>query len=180
MDQLTILDHVAKLFESFGLQVIQSKEESKQPYGALLVEFGTDEEERPLVLQVLLYSQQIISSLVQQVDTQPSDLNVLTFLVTIPVEVAENRVNEVLRLVALSNKAMPFGCFNYSENERVVYFTYSLPLFFDPPSEMTLLTIMHTLLFAKDTFVTAIEDVATGKETIASLVNAAETSSTVK
>lgn len=174
MDQPTILDHVTKLFENFGLQVMKSKEESKLPYGAILVEFGTDDEERPLMLQVLSYSQQIISTLVQQEETQASDLNVLTFLMTIPVEVSENYINEVLRLIALSNKAMPFGCFNYSENEKVVYFTYSIPLFFDPPSEMTLLSIIHTFLFAKDTFITVIEDVATGKETVASIVNASE------
>jgi hypothetical protein len=180
MGQATILEQVAKSFEGFGLQVMKGQEGVKQPYEAILVEFGADDEDRPLILQVLSYSQQIISSIVKQDDAPPSDLNVLTFLMTIPVEVSENCILEVLRLVALSNKALPFGCFNYSENEKVVYFTYSLPLFFDPPSEMTLLTVVHTILFAKETFMTVIEEVAVGKESVASLVENVGTAAKAK
>ena len=173
MKQKELFQKIRNTLEGFGLNITAPpEEEAKLPFQALIASFGTDEEERPLALQVLQYSKQIEAALMPEgeIKETPIDINIISFIMTVPVEVKSECLQEVLSLVALMNKALPLGSFNYSDTEKVVYYSYNFPICVDPPSEMILLTIIQTILFAKDTFITVIEDISTGKETIASFL----------
>jgi hypothetical protein len=85
---------------------------------------------------------------------------------TIPIEIPQKTTGEVLRLICLANKSLPLGGMTFSEIEKSVYFTYSIPIFHEPPSELTLLTILQTAMFVKETFFSTIEEVSAGKSTV--------------
>jgi hypothetical protein len=167
MTQQTILQAMTKTFEDLGLYVTVPPEEPNLPFNGIIVEFGMDQEERPIVLQVLQYTKETAGFLKEgEKEETTAELNIVSFILTIPIEVQNTSVDETLKLLALINKALPLGAFNYSDVEKAVYYSYNLPLFLEPPLEMILLTILQTLVFVKDTFIPVIENVAEGKETV--------------
>jgi len=166
-----ILESIVNTFKEFDLQVTTPKSTQELPYNAALVDFGTDEENRSVVLQVLHYSHDILSS-IEELSVVKSNvpISILSFLMTVPVNIPENTSNEVLRLISLANKAIPIGAFNYSAAEKGVYYSYNIPIHNEPPAEIILATILHTSLFVKDTFFMSVDLIAQGKETVESLM----------
>lgn len=170
----SIMSTIVKEVAEFGLQTTTSGVEEPLPYEACIVDFGFDEKKRPVALQILHYSQDLLSSIQEgEKSSNPLNLTVLSFVMTIPVEIPHKTTAEVLRFISLANKSLPLGALNCSEVEKSVYYSYSLPLFGEAPNEVTLLTILHTALFVKETFLSSIEEVAEGKSTVHSLQEAA-------
>jgi hypothetical protein len=162
---------VASTFEEFGFSTTTTKGEGAAPYEATLVTLGYDEKDRPLILQILLFSQKILESFEDSVEpVEYTKMGILSFVLTNPIEVPENRFSEILRLVGLANKAIPFGYINLSEPEKATYYTYSLPIFSSGPEEIELMTVLQTALFVKDSFFPVIEEVANGKIDVAQLL----------
>jgi len=168
----SVINNVADTFETFGLQVKRITGEKEAPYEAALVDFGLDEEERPVVLQALHYSQNILSFLDENIQEKGDiDLSILSFIITVPGEIPEEKTLEVLRLIALSNKSLPLGALNFSEVERSVYYSYNLPVFEKAPDEVCLLTVVHAALFVKETFFATVDEIATGRSTLEEILN---------
>ena len=167
MPEKLIMKRLVKTLSEFGLQITTSNDEEKLPYEACIVDFGMDEKERPVALQILHYSQDIISAIQEtEEEPNPTNLSILSFVMTIPVEIPLKTIGEVMRLICLANKSLPLGSLNCSEIEKSVYFTYSIPIFNELPSELTLLTILQTALFVKDTFLSTIDEVALGSTSV--------------
>jgi len=171
MSSKQIIDEISDTFEKFGLQVKTATGEAEMPYEAALVDFGTDAQDRPVVLQVLHYSQDILGAMGEDTPEEESiDLSILSFLITVPGEIPQEKYFEILRLLALANKSLPLGCLNFSEVEKSVYFIYNIPILQAIPDETSLLTILHSALFVKETFFPAIDEVSTGKSTLEALL----------
>jgi len=172
MNPRPIVKSIAEVFEKFGLQVKTATGEKEMPYDAALVDFGLDEKNRPVVLQVLHYSQEILSSLGEKTQKEePVDLSILSFLITVPGEIPEEKNFEILQLISLANKSLPLGALNFSEVEHSVYYSYNLPILESAPDETTLLTVLHAALFVKETFFPAIDEVSTGKTSLEELLS---------
>ena len=101
---------------------------------------------------------------------ESTDLQMLGFLLTVPIEIPSETVPEVLRLLALANKSFPLGALNFSEIENAVYFSYGYPVFSNPPDDMTILMIINTILFARDSFFPTIDEVASSRQTVDTLI----------
>ncbi len=168
MNPTPIVKSIAEVFEKFGLQVKTATGEEEMPYDAALVDFGLDEKDRAVVLQVLHYSQGLLSTLGEKIqkDKEAVDLSILSFLITVPGEIPEEKNVEIFRLISLANKSLPLGALNFSEVEHSVYYSYNLPILKSVPDETTLLTILHAALFVKETFFLAIDEVSTGKTSL--------------
>jgi hypothetical protein len=73
-----------------------------------------DEKERPIVLQVIHAEQNVVQAAPQELQGElpaDSDCHLLSFIVAVPVEIPEETVPEVLRLLDLANKSLPLGYF---------------------------------------------------------------------
>jgi hypothetical protein len=157
--------------EGFDLHVITAPEEANIPYEACIINFGVDNKERPVAMQILHYTQEVAATLVGvDLETNPSQMSILTFIMTIPIEIPDEQLNDILRLIVLSNKTIPLGAINYSAIEKTTYYTYSLPLFNAPPSDLTLMTVLHTAIFVKETFFLAIDEIASKETTLERLL----------
>ena len=180
MTELSPLQHVVHILQGLGLEPKVCEKSPDVPVEVALVSLGLDERERPLVLQVV-HAQQNVNQISEEfVQIPPTEnervspaetvFHLVSFVVSLPVEIPIDTTPEVLRVLSLANKSIPLGHFNFSEIENSVYYSYSLPVFSDLPSEMTVLMIINTILFAKDTFFSTIEEVAMARETIETLV----------
>ncbi len=180
MSKQSIILTIVKRLEEYGLQVTTSGLEGQFPYEACIVDFGFDEKKRPVAIQILHYSQDILSAIFEgESEPNPTNLSILSFIMTIPVEISQKTTGEVLRLISLANKSLPLGALNCSEVEKSVYFSYSLPVFEEPLSELTLVTILQTALFVKETFLSSIDAVASGTSTVHSLLKELPSKKTV-
>lgn len=167
MQKRAIIQTVNKFLDEFGLKFRTSEGPKELPYEATIVEFGMDEKERPVAVQILHYSQDLLASLrVDEKQPNPEHLSILSFIMTVPTKIPDGRSSEVLQLIALANKSLPLGGLNFSAVEKAVYYTYSLPLFDEPPTELTLLAILQTAIFVKETFFSTIDEVANGKTSV--------------
>ena len=168
----TPLHHVIQSLEGLGLEVTLCEKNENVPFDVALTTIGFDEQKRPLVLQIHQYDQNIVLASEEEAPSAPPDelLQMLTFLMTVPLEIPKETAPEILRLLALANKSFPLGALNYSEIEKSVYFSYGFPVFSTPPTDMTILLIINTILFAKETFFSAIEDVAQSRETVDTII----------
>ncbi len=169
----TPIQDVIKSLESLGLKVIFCEKTDELPFDVAITSLGFDEKNRPLTLQVQQYSQKIVTALAEEHEESPAestDLQMLGFLLTVPIEIPSETVPEVLRLLALANKSFPLGALNFSEIENAVYFSYGYPVFSNPPDDMTILMIINTILFARDSFFPTIDDVASSRQTVDTLI----------
>jgi hypothetical protein len=173
MGEESLIHHVIKILESLGLEPILSEKTEQAPFDVALVSLGMDEKERPLVLQFIHSKYGLDKGDLEEaaLTGESPDVHMLHFVLPIPIEIYGETVPEVLRLLAVANKSFPLGCLNFSEVERSVYFTYSLSGFAPPPSDMTILLIINTILFAKETFFPVIEQVASAQQTVESLIH---------
>lgn len=180
MTELSPFQHVTNILQDLGLDPKVCDKSPDVPVEIALVSLGLDERERPLVLQVV-HAQQNVNQISEEFvqvppmeNEEPSpgetEFHLVSFIVALPVEIPVETTPEVLRVLSLANKSIPLGHFNFSEIESSVYYSYSLPTFSDLPSEMTILMIINTILFAKDTFFSTIEEVAMARETVETLV----------
>jgi hypothetical protein len=166
---------VIKVLESLGLTVTLCEKNEDVPFDVALAPLGFDEMNRSLVLQIQQYTQNIATAVGIEIETDEenppnTDLQMLHFLVTVTVEIPEETIPDVLRLLALANKTFPLGALNFSEIEKSVYFSYGYPVFSTPPCEMTILMIVNTILHARDTFFSIIDEVASYRQTVDSLL----------
>ena len=167
MPMKSVMHSIIKTLNELGLQVTTNETKEKMPYEACIVDFGLDEKDRPVAVQILHYSQDLLAELHEaEKEPNPTNLSILSFIMTIPCEIPQKTSGEILRLICLANKSIPLGCFNYSEIEKAVYYSYSLPLFQEVPTQLTLLAVLQTATFVKETFLSAIDDVAAGKTTV--------------
>jgi len=167
MPKNTIMKTLLKTLDELGLQSTSSGSKEQLPYESCIVDFGLDEKERPVAVQILHYSQDLLSSIHEgEKEPNPSNLSILSFVMTVPIEISKKTSGEIIRLICLANKSIPLGSLNFSEIEKAVYYTYSIPIFKEPPSELTLLTILQTATFVKETFFSAIDEVSEGKQTV--------------
>lgn len=171
----SIMRSVIKTIHELGLNTTVGGQEEKAPYETCIVDFGMDDKERPIVVQILHYSQDILSAIKEgEKEPNPSNLSILSFVMTIPVEIPQKAIGEVLRLICLANKSLPLGSLNCSEIEKSVYFTYSLPIFNEPPSELVLLTILQTAMFVKETFLSTFDDISEGRTSVNKILSYTE------
>jgi hypothetical protein len=178
MTSKSIMRTVQKTLEELGLHFTSNEKEEQLPYEACIVDFGADEKERPVAVQLLHYSQDLLSAIHEgKKEPNSADLSILACIMTIPCEIPQETAGEVVRLICLANKSIPLGGLNYSEIEKSVYYTYSIPLFHEPPDQMTLLAVLQTASFVKETFLSVIDDVAAGKTTVNRILERPEPSS---
>jgi hypothetical protein len=171
MPQSSIMQSIISTVEGFNLHVVTAPENANTPYDACIINFGVDTKERPVAMQMIHYTQDVAASLIGvELGNNPSHLSVLTFIMTVPVEIPNEQLNDILRLIVLANKTIPLGSINYSAIEKTTYYTYSLPLFDAPPSDLTLMTVLHTAIFVKQTFFSAIDEIACKETTLEQLL----------
>jgi hypothetical protein len=164
--EISIMQSVVRFLEQFDFYVTRSSEENL-PYEACIVNFGVDQKERPVTVQVMSYTQEAAASLIDvEVQPSPTKMSVLMFIMTNPAPIPEKNVQEVFRLMALTNKVIPLGAINYSEMEKATYYTYSAPLFEEPPSDLSLMAILHTAIFVRETLFPIIDELASGASTL--------------
>jgi hypothetical protein len=169
----TPIHDVKKTLESLGLEVFLYEKNENVPFDVAIVPLGDDEKKRPIVLQVQQYTQNIATNSAFGAAEEPVenvDLQMLNFLVTIPVDVQKEFTCEIVRFLALANKSFPLGSLNFSEIERAAYFSYGYPVFSNPPCEMTLLMILNTIMYARETFFPGIDDIVSGGQTVDMLI----------
>jgi hypothetical protein len=169
----TPIHDVIRSLEGLGLKVTFCEKNENVPFDVAIASLGLDEKNRPLTLQVQQYSQNIVTALAEVAEgteSQSTDLQMLGFLLTVPIDIPQETVPEVLRLLALANKSFPLGALNFSEIEKAVYFSYGYPVFSTPPDDMTILMIINTILFAKDSFFPTIDEVASARQTVDTLI----------
>jgi hypothetical protein len=173
MSEINVLQHVVQILKGLGLESTVCEKSPDVPFDVALVSLGMDEKERPIVLQVIHAEQSVVQAAPQELQEElsaDSDCHLLSFIVAVPFEIPAETVPEVLRLLNLANKSLPLGYFNFSEIEKSVYYSYGYPVFSTPPCEMTILMVINTLLFAKETFFPTIESVANSRETVETLI----------
>jgi hypothetical protein len=162
-----VMQTVFKTVNELGIPMASSDVKEQLPYETCVVDFGLDNKQRPISVQILHYSQDTITKLYEvDAEPNPANLSILSFIMTLPIEIPQKTTGEVLRLICLANKSIPLGGLNFSEIEKSVYYTYSIPIFQDPPSAVTLLTILQTATFVKETYLSVIDEVAVGTTTV--------------
>ena len=173
MAEIKVLNHVVQVLKGLGLEPTVCDKTPEVPFEVALVSLGMDERNRPIVLQVIHAEQSFIQATPQEAQEEPlqdSGVHMLSFVVADPIEIPEEAFTEIHRLLDLVNKSLPLGHFNLSEIEKSVYYSYGYPVFSTPPCEMTILMIINTILFAKETFFPTIEAVANSQETVETLI----------
>ena len=173
MTEIKVLQQVVQILQSLGLEPHVYEKSPDVPFDVALVSLGMDEKERSIVLQVIHAEQSVVQAAPQELQGElpaDSDCHLLSFIVAVPVEIPTETVPEVLRLLDLANKSLPLGHLNLSEIEKSAYYSYGYPVFSTPPCEMTILMIINTILFAKETFFPTIDSVANSRETVETLI----------
>ena len=173
MAEVEALSRVVQILKELGLEPSLYEKSAEAAFDVVLVSLGLDEKERPIVLQVVQAEQNVVQAASQEGQEGLSDLDcrLLSFIVAVPIEIPAETASEVRRLLNLANKSLPLGCLNLSEIEKSVYYSYGYPVFSTPPCEMTILMIINTILFAKETFFPLIDAVANSRETVETLVH---------
>lgn len=169
----TPINDVIKVLESLGLEVTFCEKKEGVPFDVALASLGFDAMNRSLVLQVQQYSQDIAKGIgLEEAEAMPKEAHfqILHFLLPVPIEIPKETIPDVLRLLAMVNKSFPLGSLNFSEIEKSVYFSYAYPVFSTPPCEMTILMIINTIIYAKDNFFPIIDDIASFRQTVDSLL----------
>ena len=169
------IQEVLQTLEDVGLSPTYVPGTKEIPFDVALASLGLDEKNRSLVLQVQQHTKKSMQAVspgkgAAIEDGEVPDFVLLSFLVTVPIEVSKKRAFEVLRFLALSNKTIPLGALQYSEVEKAIYYQYSFPVFSGASCELVVLSVINAISFAKDTFFAFIEDVALGKETVETLI----------
>ena len=173
MDQsLTPLHQASTAFETLGLKVQFIKKNKDIPGEMAFSTLGMDEYEKAIPFHMQQETQTIEMDVNENSKNSVKKITFffLSFIVTVPIQIPPDKADEILHLLAIANKSLPFGAFNYSDNEQAVYFRYTMPILDQAPSQESYVVILNGILFAKETFFSLIHEVAVGNETVTSLL----------
>jgi len=132
----------------------------------VVVDFWLDEKTRPVTLQILHYSQNVLAGIQGvEMEPNPSNLSVLSFVMAVPTKIPQENVWRGTSTHLPGNKSLPFGSLNFSEIENSVYSPMAF-LFSKPPHWTLLIAVLRTAEFVRETFFSAIDEVAEGTTTV--------------
>ncbi len=96
----SVMKSIQEALERLGLSFMAQPKEAKTPYAVCVVDFGMDEADKPVALQLLHYLPESEVS----ASHKAAQMSILAFVMIIPVVIEKDRAVEVMRLIAHLNK----------------------------------------------------------------------------
>lgn len=169
-DTTSILTRFEKIFRAEDRKCTLEPATEDFPLPQLLVDLGTDKQDRPRALAITLqeqFFQTILES--QKLQAEAAYISI-QFDIDFPFEMSVQTSREVACVLLFINRLIDLPGFGMSETDNQIYFRYVLLAQEKAVDKPLLLGIVGTIMLAMDLFGELIESAASGKMTFNQLL----------